>query len=64
MNVRASSSVIVCLGGSPDCRAWRPSLMSDTRGWRAPASVDSHRSGTMVYEEKSRSGIDTPEVHR
>ena len=32
--------------------------------WRAPASVDSHRSGTMVYEEKNRSGIDTPEVHR
>ena len=31
--------------------------------WRAPASVDSHRSGTMVYEEKNRSGIDTPEVH-
>jgi hypothetical protein len=35
-----------------------------TELWRAPASVDSHRSGTMVYEEKNRSGIDTPEVHR
>jgi hypothetical protein len=32
--------------------------------WRAPASVDSHRSGTMVYEEKYGSGIDTPEVYR
>jgi hypothetical protein len=27
--------------------------------WRAPAFVDSHRSGTMVYEERGRSGIDT-----
>lgn len=34
-----------------------------THMWRAPASVDSHRSGTMIYEEKSGSGIDTPEVH-
>ena len=33
-------------------------------GWRASASVESHRSGTMVYEEKCGSGIDTPEVHR
>jgi hypothetical protein len=32
--------------------------------WRAPASVDSHRSGTMVYEEEYGSGIDTPEVYR
>lgn len=32
--------------------------------WRAPASVDSHRSGTMVYEERCGNGIDTPEVHR
>jgi hypothetical protein len=31
--------------------------------WRAPGFVDSHRSGTMVYEERCRSGIDTPEVH-
>jgi hypothetical protein len=35
-----------------------------TLPWRAPASVDSQRSGTMVYEEKNGSGIDTPEVHR
>jgi hypothetical protein len=36
----------------------------DHPGRRAPASVDSHRSGTMVYEEKYGSGIDTPEVYR
>jgi hypothetical protein len=42
----------------------RAHLTLPTVMWRAPASVDSHRSGTMVYEEKNGSGIDTPEVHR
>jgi hypothetical protein len=56
---------IACFIPAPYPNLAETSLPSDGRDkWRAPASVDSHRSGMMVYEEKNRSGIDTPEVHR
>lgn len=31
--------------------------------WRTIASVDSHRSGMIVYKEKNSYGFDTSEVH-
>jgi type II secretory pathway predicted ATPase ExeA len=31
--------------------------------WTTPASVDSPRSGTTVYEERTGNGISAPEVH-
>jgi hypothetical protein len=46
-----------CSTASPTSRSTPPAH------WRAPAFVDSHQSGTMVYEERDSSGIDTSEVH-
>jgi hypothetical protein len=39
------------------------SFPAESGGWRATASVDSHRSGMIVYKEKNDYGFDTSEVH-
>jgi len=43
-----------------------PAAAAATRprpGWAPPASVDSPRNGTTVYEERTRRGISDAEVH-
>jgi len=39
------------------------SFDSHTFNWTTPASVDSPRSGTTVYEERNGNGISAAEVH-
>jgi hypothetical protein len=41
----------------------RQASLTPRDGWTTPASVDSPRSGTTVYEERTGNGISAPEVH-